>query len=507
MKLGINITSPNYWSGAWIFNDPMLLCGVGVTHATNAWNMGGVSPPSDPQGYPIVLDPKPPLSRQPFTKTRTAAGHYPGGDFLVTWDGDGILRFGGDVIKSAAISTQSCVISVAPAGQGIIVYIVRSSPCDPIRNLRMVPASQQAAPSRFDPKYLADFAAFPGPIRFKNWQQTNGFPRSGWTRWGDRATQYGTQCGVVQPVLDESGTPLLAPDGTPYYAGGGVALEYQIELCNTLKRDGWWCIPHLATDAYASAMARMIRDRLDPSLKVYVEVGNEIWNWQYWDTGHAWDLGVAAGVDPKTGSPLVVGKPLLLRRLFEAFDAGWGADDSRVLRVLADSVWGGGKFEPFMLQFQSLGYTKIDAFAGAPYFYLGPKITDNYTADTPLSQVVADCSAFIAADVTQSMAAMKAHRDKWQTTLDRPIEICAYEWGNELITKPGLVCNAQFTALQTDPAMQGLYDQLMRAMADNGVTMACYYVDLYPTCYGARTYQDDPWTLPKAAALAAWQNS
>jgi len=43
--------------------------------------------------------------------------------------------------------------------------------------------------------------------------------------------------------------------------------------------DGWWCIPHLADEAYVTAMATRIRDRLNPALKCYVEYSNEWWNW------------------------------------------------------------------------------------------------------------------------------------------------------------------------------------------------------------------------------------
>jgi len=76
----------------------------------------------------------------------------------------------------------------------------------------------------------------------------------------------------------------------------GVALEHQVELCNALLRDCWINIPVAADDDYVRKVARALRygtdgaepypgprahpahPPLDPSLHVYLEYANEIWN-------------------------------------------------------------------------------------------------------------------------------------------------------------------------------------------------------------------------------------
>ncbi len=64
-------------------------------------------------------------------------------------------------------------------------------------------------------------------------------------------------------------------------ADRGIAIEYAIDLANTLKTDAWFCMPHKASDEYIREFAKMVKERLDPSLKSYVEYSNEIWNWSF----------------------------------------------------------------------------------------------------------------------------------------------------------------------------------------------------------------------------------
>lgn len=59
---------------------------------------------------------------------------------------------------------------------------------------------------------------------------------------------------------------------------GGVALEYIISLCNELDAAPWINVPHLADDDYVTKLATMLRDKLRPDVKVYVEHSNEAWN-------------------------------------------------------------------------------------------------------------------------------------------------------------------------------------------------------------------------------------
>ncbi len=68
----------------------------------------------------------------------------------------------------------------------------------------------------------------------------------------------------------------------------GTAWEFVIQLANELKKDTWIMVPAKATDDYVIKLAKLIKDGgtvegvsypgLDPSLNLYVEYSNEVWN-------------------------------------------------------------------------------------------------------------------------------------------------------------------------------------------------------------------------------------
>jgi hypothetical protein len=62
------------------------------------------------------------------------------------------------------------------------------------------------------------------------------------------------------------------------YARAGVSWEDLIQLCNMVKANMWVCVPVRATDDYVKQLATLIKNNLDPSLSVYVEYSNEVWN-------------------------------------------------------------------------------------------------------------------------------------------------------------------------------------------------------------------------------------
>jgi len=59
----------------------------------------------------------------------------------------------------------------------------------------------------------------------------------------------------------------------------GVSPEWIVRVANETKTDIWYCLPPTFTDDYASGLAQLFKDKLDPGLNVYLEYGNEMpWN-------------------------------------------------------------------------------------------------------------------------------------------------------------------------------------------------------------------------------------
>jgi hypothetical protein len=62
------------------------------------------------------------------------------------------------------------------------------------------------------------------------------------------------------------------------YNRAGVAWEPLIDLANQVGSHLWLTIPIRATDDYIQQLAALVKTRLNPSLNVYLELGNEVWS-------------------------------------------------------------------------------------------------------------------------------------------------------------------------------------------------------------------------------------
>ena len=106
----------------------------------------------------------------------------------------------------------------------------------------------------------ANFSA----IRFMNFTRANDaepdYP--GVTEWSNRK--------LTTDASQDRIPPLSKQDG--------AAWEYVIELANLVDMDVWINIPVSATTEYVTQLAALLKDSLNPDLKIYVESSNEVWN-------------------------------------------------------------------------------------------------------------------------------------------------------------------------------------------------------------------------------------
>ena len=110
-----------------------------------------------------------------------------------------------------------------------------------------------AAPTQeFTNTYLQTLAPF-STLRFVEWNKTISSTQ---VNWADRA-----QAGTFS---------WNGPSGVPY--------EDIIELANDTHKDAWINVPAGTTSDYINQLAQLVHTKLDPSLNVYVEYGNENWN-------------------------------------------------------------------------------------------------------------------------------------------------------------------------------------------------------------------------------------
>ncbi len=195
-----------------------------------------------------------------------------------------------------------------------------------------------------------------GTLRFLDWQKTNSNPPG---TWAERAKP--------GPLQGDSSR--------------GVAAEYMVALCNETDADLWVCIPHHADDDYNRQFARLVRDHLEPQLKVYVEYSNEVWNSRFpqydWVKQRADDAGLH----------LYQQVAIEAQRDWDLWLEEFGPQRDRVVRVLA-----GQSANRWHLQRATsrLGEGGFDALAVGAYVGINRKDTDQWFAHGATADQVLD---------------------------------------------------------------------------------------------------------------------
>ena len=115
-----------------------------------------------------------------------------------------------------------------------------------------------------------------------------------------------------------------------------------IALCNAIPADCWLHIPHMFSDSAAQRIVETARDNLDPGLKLYVEYGNEIWNFAFDQTYWAIARGKALGIPEARNQALHSYYGLKLAQLMPLVTSTWTAkraagDLYRVMAVQAQA--------------------------------------------------------------------------------------------------------------------------------------------------------------------------
>ncbi len=408
---GVNLAPHTYYSPSWVFVDVFKHAAPWWAQSTTSstWSTG-LPLDQDADGWIRSLSPGQAAGTLIYQNT---GGRYPGGRYIATYDGDGELQFGFDA-RIASSQPGRIEIDVSPSDNGIYVKLVRTNPANYLRNLRITEARFENHGSAFHPRFLNTSKVF-SVQRFMDWQRTNDSPiRS----WGQRTT------------------------GTSHTQAGdaGVALEYMIDLCNELGVDGWFCVPHLADDFYVQQFASLLRDRLDPGLRAYIEYSNEVWNSQFVQCGYAQQEGLRRNL---SGDPVLAGMRFYAQRSSEIHTICTRvfAGSSRLVRVLASqnaNPWIGEQ----IMDWNNAAQT-ADALAVAPYFggFLGnPSTTWTVTGKT-VPEVLVD--AYL--DVTDVMGRAQENADN---AAARGLSLIAYEGGQHLVG---------FGGAQNDPVLTQLF--------------------------------------------------
>lgn len=461
MPIGINLSGVSYWSSEWIFVDAFKQ--FGLLHPPN------VAEPYEPNsnGWPR-LGPDQIATGLLF---RDIGDHYPSGYYICRYEGKGRIEYGG-CAKSGRASPGRLEVRVDPGNSGISVKISGASADDPIRNVRLWMPGFENARCTFHPLFLERLRGFK-VLRFMDWQCTN---YSTLREWSQRTT----------------------PEAETQTGPGGVAVEHMIELCNELDASPWFCMPHMASDSFVLEFAKLVKARLKPELKVYLEYSNEVWAAGQGPGPGAYAAGKGRGLSDDPGIALnrfYSDRSVEIFRIWEKEFEG----KSRLVRVMgAQAGWPERSLE--RMNWRD-AHKHVDALAVADYLDAGDltKPPDVNSVDDLLNR--ARDQLAVAREMVRKH---KAIADKYHVSL------ITYEGGPGFVTSRSdprdEVVTKLCIAAHRDPRIYDLYAQLLADWknAGGGLFMgfnSCGVTSKWGS-WGHLEHQDQPiLTAPKYRAL------
>lgn len=472
--LGINLTGLVDWNREHPFVDPFRLSRRWISQAEGKSFGQGPLLELDENGWVKKLEPGCWAETLLYTNQKD---HIPEGRYRVEFAGRGRIDTGLNA-RFAGQQGHLAAFDVARHGEGISLRIHATDANDPIRDIRITPPGvRRLDPERpFRPEFLNLWRGM-SVVRFMDWMDTNN---SAQTVWNDR--------------------PKLA-DAT--WTAKGAPLETIVQLANALSADAWVCVPHLADNGYVENMAGLIRSRLAPGLRVWVELSNETWNGIFKQAQHFRELGRRGGFATKNDyQAQLEAYSVRSVQVFRLFDHVFGADAHRVVRVLsAQSVnpW----TSETILTCQD-AFRHADLLAIAPYFgndFGDPKKApevENLSVDSFMPMV-----SQAAKEARKSMESSLAVARKFG------LPLAAYEAGQHLAGHSGAEnrekLNELFHAANRHPAMRKIYADYLADWQNAGGGPMCLFSSVTEYTkwgsWGLLEWPDDP--LEKAPKFAA----
>lgn len=485
--VGMNLSGIADWSSQWPFVDAFKTSRDWIPQRQGAaWGEGGTLKLTR-EGWIASLE-----AGQTAETVMMIGKNFPSGKYTLLYEGEGKLDFAFDTAKIISQSPGKMTVDVTIDEEGVFLRILATNPNNPIRNIRFImpgfETTYQTQP--FHPVFLERLKPFK-TLRFMDWGATNN---SKLVNWGDRTT----------------------PTSATQSSGNGVALEHLIQLANTLKIDPWFTLPAQASDDYVRNFAVMVRDRLDPSLKVHVEYSNEVWNSQFSQAKYAGERGLERRLDDNSWGAGLRYYSERSVEIFKIWEDVFGSNRKpRLVRVLA-----GQAFNPWTAE-QILGwkdaYKHADVYAIAPYFDgLGDddkdgssNINDARNVNTTINLTP---DQIIDGMIQEMPTEIKAMFDGNATVAKRfGVSLVAYEGGAHLTSyqfpdDKVAKMTALFTAVNRHPRMREVYKAYLNQWKQSGGKLFNQFTDVAAPSkwgfWGALEYQNQEIsTAPKYLGL------
>jgi hypothetical protein len=449
-KLGINVGGTAYWSGEQTFANQAAV----LEWRDPAGGWGYVAADRLKGGVPMAIEPGHSLIA--YLTPPAAAFRSEGPETRCTWTGKGSVWTDGAATTDRVTNGFSFSWpKTAKPAQTVAIKIDATDASDPVRDIDCrEPAEGNAVYAAQLLNYLRPF----GVLRFLDWSSTNGNPAS--VTWATRG-----RAGVN------------AVSGSD-----GVALEYQVGLANAAGANPWFTIPWNADEDYHRRAAQLVKAAIPAGRQVYVELSNEVWNYQFGVTGQAEREGVAAKLsDNKFQAALsrYAQKTSWAMKIWASVFADRPGQLVRVVSTQNDNPW----TAEVVMGWGDLA-ANVDALATAPYF--GHGFFDANPTETNVDKLMGVLAGYakgvVAGSVTQNAAIARKYGKRYIT----------YEAGQHVVGPDRVPL---VTQMQRSPLMEPIYRDFVAGMAEKTDLLTLYAATGGIGQYGAwglREYAGQP---------------
>jgi hypothetical protein len=326
----------------------------------------------------------------------------------------------------------------------------------------------------WNPTFIQEISSFK-TLRFMDWVPTNG---SSVTSWNQR----------IQKTTDHNGNT------------DGVAIEWQIDLCNKIGANIWVNIPAMANKDYSTQLATLLKNTLRSDLKIYVEYSNETWNegGPFTQSQYVKQQGAALGLPGNEWYKGWYYTVYASIRVWETFEEVFGKNNPRIVRVLAGQAgWLGpnltnGIATEHLAALKNEVDPRINPNNIMPHFYsIAPYMGGSSISD--IQNDIVTCQEYWTR-LKNSIA---------NAGLSNTIKMNAYEGGQHVTTNAA--------AVNRDPAIYQVYmnyfNAMNQSMGGEGVFVHYLHSGNYNDggAWGSKEYVGQPNSeAPKYRALMDW---
>ncbi len=534
--LAVNIAPFAAWSPGWVLIDGFAKTQPWISNLCNSdvWGSGPALNLDD-NGWVTSLATNQCADTLAFG---SQAGHYPDGEYVVLFEGEGSLSIRWDVDpevthnQGANIETKNglkrLTFNMAKSAQtdlgiGVRISSVGSSP---LKNIRMILPGGMCGRSATQLDYFK-FCQTPrgGTGSCAVDESCFDFEDIYWDRFSDTTATMNKPKAILHPLYAATYQQYrairfmkwLRPEDseitdwnervtvqTQSFSDDtlGVPVEYILAYANLLNVDAYVNVPMKATDDYVTQYAQLMNTGLNDHLKMYLEYGNEIFNpvtpLPY---GHALAKAneVGSGI-PSTDSDLIKTAKFTARRssqIFDIWDAHITNSTQRLIKVLVG-------FNPLsdytlnVLDFESAS-SKADALAINGYIGPNRLYVDSVPAFDAMNveQILQEINLGNVINSESSLLELKQNYITHAAyASDRNLQLISYEGGNfmQIVGGSQTVVDNYFT-LNRDSRLADAFVANFNNFQSAGATTFFFFLNedfwTHEGAFGARRYQDE----------------